>query len=157
MVLTTILGDPNPAPVDPTEAVRRLYDDAFNEGWYDDLRDLLAPDVVVHDPSYPRDLHGVSEVVAYARGFRESFPDLHVDVADLVTADDCDRIVARLDLSGTHEGEFMGAPPTDRRFSAPGIAVHRFHKGRLAEVWFVYDALGVLRQLGVFPMSVAAA
>lgn len=105
----------------------------------------------MHDPAYPRDLRGVTEVIDYVEGFRESFPDFRVAGDELLLTDD--RVVARLTLSGTHGGAFMGVPPTDREFSVPAIAIHRFRKGQLAEEWVVYDALGVLRQLGVVPMS----
>src|SRR6266496_4524833 len=41
-----------------------------------------------------------------------AYPDLHVTVEDLIA--DADKLVARNTVTGTHQGEYMGSPPTGK-------------------------------------------
>jgi steroid delta-isomerase-like uncharacterized protein len=78
-----------------------------------------------------------------------AFPDLHVEVEDLVT--DGGKVVTRYSVHGTHKGELMGIPPTGRQVSIGGIAIDRFENGRSIEHWEYYDQMGMMQQLGVIP------
>jgi hypothetical protein len=46
--------------------------------------------------------------------FRYSFPDCTMEIVDLVADDE--KVAAHFRCSGTHLGEWMGHPPTGRRF-----------------------------------------
>ena len=52
---------------------------------------------------------------------------------------------------GTHQGELMGIAPTGDRVTVRAFTLQRFSGGKIAEDWAHYDALGMLRQLGVVP------
>jgi steroid delta-isomerase-like uncharacterized protein len=122
----------------------RLIEEVLNQGQTDLLAELVAADHVGHDPlgdHYGRE--GLRIVVAE---YRAAFPDLRVTIEDLVT--DGDRVVRRFTLRGTHDGSFMGIPPTGRVVTAAGIAIDRFTDGKVAESWVSLDALNLLRQLG---------
>ena len=43
----------------------------------------------------------------------------------------------------------MGVLPIGNRVAVMGIGVYRFSGGKIVESWDKYDALGLLRQLGV--------
>jgi predicted ester cyclase len=45
----------------------------------------------------------------------------------------------------------MGFDPTGQRFDAEGIIIARIEDGMIAERWASYDALGMMRQLGILP------
>ena len=81
---------------------------------------------------------------------RGAFPDYRFEVEDLIA--EGDRVVARVTVSGTHLGEMMGLAPTGRRISTSGIEVFRFEDGKMAEHWAAFDALGMLRQIGLVPV-----
>ncbi len=76
-----------------------------------------------------------------------AYPDLHVTVEDLIA--DADKLVARNTVTGTHEGEYMGIPPTGKSVTYNEIFIFRFVEGRIAETWGVVDVLSQMRQLGV--------
>jgi predicted ester cyclase len=57
--------------------------------------------------------------------------------------------MARNVVSGTHEGEYLGLPPTGTRVTYDEIFVARFTDGRIAETWGVVDVLAQFRQLGI--------
>jgi predicted ester cyclase len=47
--------------------------------------------------------------------FREAFPDVQMEIVDLVAEDDT--VVARFRCSGTHLGSWRGTPATGRSFT----------------------------------------
>ena len=53
--------------------------------------------------------------------------------------------------SGTHRGELMGIEPTGKSVSVEAISVFRIADGKIAEEWTVWDALGLMQQLGTVP------
>jgi predicted ester cyclase len=65
-------------------------------------------------------------------------------------------VVGRLILSGTHQGEFMGVPPTGRSFSVQHMNMYRVADGKVAEHWACRDDLGQFAQLGLTPPSAGA-
>jgi predicted ester cyclase len=81
--------------------------------------------------------------------FRAAFPDLRCDVED--TLAEGDKVVIRSTMRGTHQGEFMGIPPTDKQFTASVIDIIRFDNGQAVEHWGNSDDLGMMQQLGVIP------
>jgi len=63
-----------------------------------------------------------------------------------------DKVATRWTMTGTHQGELMGIPPTGVRITVTGISMSRFADGKLAEGWNSYDILGMMQQLGVIPL-----
>jgi predicted ester cyclase len=64
-----------------------------------------------------------------------------------------DLVVSRVTAVGTQTGERFGVPPTGRRFTSTGIAIHRIADGKIVEHWAETDRLGALQQLGVLDMA----
>jgi predicted ester cyclase len=83
--------------------------------------------------------------------FRDSFPDFRMEVRDVIA--EGDKVVGHFKCSGTHEGEWLGIPPTGRRFEdVDEIYIFRVKGGKLAAaVAVVEDNLTRLRQLGLNP------
>jgi steroid delta-isomerase-like uncharacterized protein len=79
----------------------------------------------------------------------EAFPDLRMIEADSIK--EGDKVAFRWLLSGTHEGEFMGVTPTGRRVEAMGMDIVRLADGEIVEHWGEFDAVGLLRTMGIVP------
>ena len=79
----------------------------------------------------------------------EAFQDLRMAEADSVK--EGDKVALRWLLSGTHKGEFMGVAATGRRVEAMGMDIVRVANGEIVEHWGEFDAVGLLRQIGVIP------
>ena len=60
-------------------------------------------------------------------------------------------VATRLTISGTHQGEFMGIPPTGKQATMTSIVISRIEGGKIAEDWESADVLGFFQQLGVIP------
>lgn len=86
----------------------------------------------------------VKEVYATLHG---AFPDLHIAVEDLIS--EGDKVVARHTVTGTHQGEYLGLPPTGTSVTYNEIFIFRFVDNRIAETWGVVDVLAQLKQLGI--------
>jgi predicted ester cyclase len=51
---------------------------------------------------------------------------------------------------GTHQGAFMGIPPTGKAISFEVFEIVRFREdGKAVERWAMIDMVGLLRQLGM--------
>lgn len=108
-----------------------------------------------------RNLDALDEVAAgaFARTarrwispFRQSFPDFRMEIVELVA--EGDRVVAHFRCSGTHEGEWLGYPPTGKWFEAVDeIYIFRVEGGRLTAATAVEDNLTRLRQLGLWSVT----
>jgi predicted ester cyclase len=81
--------------------------------------------------------------------FRGAFPDSYFTVEDMVA--EGDKVVTRKTFHGTHEGEFMGIPPSGQAVRMGLIDIVRISEGRVVEHWSMGDTLGLMRQLGVIP------
>lgn len=134
--------------MDHAATMRRLYD-LLNAGDVDGFGDALADDFVEHEelPGLAPTKEGVR---AFFRMYLSAFPDLRMDPQDVLPSGD--KVVARVRATGTHEGEFMGMPPTGRSVDVQLIDIIRFRDDGLAvEHWGVFDAMTMMQQLGAVP------
>jgi predicted ester cyclase len=79
----------------------------------------------------------------------DAFPDLHVTIDDMVA--EGDKVAIRTTWTGTHKGEIMGIPPTNKKVTFSLIVIDRFAGGKIVEDNGQFDALGLMRQLGLVP------
>ena len=52
---------------------------------------------------------------------------------------------------GTHEGVFLGVPPTGRKIHFETVDAMRVRNGKIAEHWGVANLFSLMQQLGAFP------
>jgi len=133
--------------------VRRYYEDVLNGGNVGLLDELAVPDYDEHSPfpGQPNGIEGLkARIGAILASFRPVFT-LHELIADGET------VVAYWTNTGTHQGEFMGIPPSGRTVTISGVDIHRLRDGRMAEHWHVIEELQMLQQLGVIPAQQGAA
>lgn len=133
---------------------KRLYAEVFNQGNLDVADELIAPDVVEHQPQPGVDLNaeGPELVRRIATSYRTAFPDLYIAVEDLVA--EGDRVVGRITINGTHQGDLMGIPTTSKQVKVDSIDIIRYDdSGKAVEHWGETDSMGLMRQLGIVPDS----
>lgn len=127
--------------------VREGIERVWNEGDLSYVDENVADGYVGHDPSEPEDLRGPEGFKSYVRQFRTAFPDLEVDVDEMVA--EGDTVAVRYTWRGTHEGELMGVEPTGTRVEGTGMSFVGFEGEKIRGDWFLNDTLGLLQQLGV--------
>jgi steroid delta-isomerase-like uncharacterized protein len=132
-------------PSASTELCIRVNQEVFGAGRLELADELLAPDFLDHEapPDAPRGPESVKQTV---RWLAAGLDDISYDVEDAFG--EGDRVALRVTMHATHARDFMGRPPTGRRFSARQVHIFRVSDGRVAEHWAVRDDLGMARQLG---------
>ena len=130
--------------------VRRFVDEVQSGGNIDAIDELCSPEFVNHSapPGVPSNCEGVKQLTAM---FRQAFPDSYFTVEDMVA--EGDKVATRKTFHGTHQGEFMGIPPTGQQVSIGLIDIVRIAGGQVVEHWSMVDNLGMMQQLGVIPGS----
>jgi steroid delta-isomerase-like uncharacterized protein len=86
---------------------------------------------------------------AFMSGFTSAFPDAQISIESCIAEGDTS--VARWMLTGTHQGEFQGIPPTGRTVKFRGIELNRFVNGKLVEHHCNFDNIAMLQQIGALP------
>ena len=150
--VTSGAADAAAGPGNLAEASRRLLEQTFNEGNFQVIDELVAPDAVNHDPATPasmRALRGPEVLKRTVSMYREAFPDVRMTVDDLIAAGD--KVVLRWHSEGTHNGELQGLAPTGTHGSVTGISIDHWKDGKIVEVWVEWDNFGLARQLGAAP------
>jgi steroid delta-isomerase-like uncharacterized protein len=136
--------------VDHAATMRNTYE-RINAGDIAGFGDLVADDFVEHQgaggPGFPPTKEGTLE---FFRTLLAAFPDWRMTVEDLIASGD--KAVARVTVTGTHKGEFMGVPSAGTPVEVQLIDIMRFDgAGRVCEHWGVADMLSLMQQLGVVP------
>jgi predicted ester cyclase len=136
-------------------ATLRMYD-AASTGDLDTFDDLMIPNFITHgDVMFPF-VRGRDILRTAIATFRVAFPDAKL-TPEVIFADG-DRVVAHVEVTGTHEGSWLGAEPTHKKMTWTASTIIRFDEdGMMAERWVIEDELGVMEQLGVAPLVGAAA
>jgi len=127
---------------------RRVYEEVLNQGNLAAVDELFAPNTVDHNP-LPGQLPGFEGAKQGFVVLRTGFPDIHFTIEDQVAEDD--KVVTRWTMRGTHNGVFMGVPPTGRKVTIMGIATFRVVDGRIVDRWRAADDLGRMQQIGAVP------
>jgi steroid delta-isomerase-like uncharacterized protein len=134
------------------EQSRRLIEESFNEGKFDLIDQLIAPDAVDHDPARPARMQGLRGPEVLRRTvemYRAAFPDVRMTVDELIV--EGDKVAVRWHAEGTHQGELEGLAPTGKRVTVTGINIDHWQDGKIVESWAQWDNLGMARQLGAAP------
>lgn len=129
--------------------VRRLYEQGFAAGDLDLVDELVADDVVTHNPIILDAPEGQDSIRGGIEMIRRAFPDFRVEVMDLLAEDD--RVAAFLEMSGTNAGDYRRGGATNRSGSMRAFFIWRIADGKLAESWGVADRFSFLQQLGIVP------
>ena len=131
------------------ELVRRIYDELWNERKLEVAEELIAQDAVNYDTGLLPQPFGPEEMKGTVRMVTAGFPDNRHEVEEIIA--EGDKVVVHCTLTGTHEGEFMGIPPTGRSIEVTEIHVYRLEDGKAVEHRVGRDDLGAMRQLDVIP------
>jgi steroid delta-isomerase-like uncharacterized protein len=139
------------AEVTTNKATFRRFRDAMNtcdmEFISRTIDELVESDATIRTP-LPGDATGAEVLKQVWAVLLRAFPDLHLTVEDLIGEED--KVVARIVVTGTHLGEYMGMEPTGKSIAYDEIFIFRFANGRVVETWGVVDVFSQMKQLGAF-------
>jgi steroid delta-isomerase-like uncharacterized protein len=130
------------------KALIRRWIEAWNRGDIDALDELVTDSYDRHDPNAP-EVRGLEQEKQLMGMYLSAFPDLQFTIEDIVA--EGNKVAGRYTIDGTHKGELLGIPSTDRQIRLTAIETYRIAEGKIDEQWVNMDALGMMQQLGAIP------
>ncbi len=121
--------------------VRRFVDEVWNGRHYEAAAELYGDRYV---NAYGA---GPSARVEPIRRYHQAFPDLRLDVEELIVAGET--VVLRVTFRGTDTGGYVGRTPTGRAVEEWVVTIMHFEEDKVAREWIGADKLGLFIQLGV--------
>ena len=125
----------------------------LNEGDLSVIDTHVSPTVVDHQfygPGYPRSRGGIKALTA---ALRTGFPDLHAVPTTLVASNNGTQTFAIIRTTGTNTGRYLGVPPSGRKVIINIEESALWKAGVMVEHWGVVDNIGLLAQMGLFPLD----
>ena len=121
---------------------RRFFYELINDRRYDRIPDIFDPDIEIT----PMGLKGYGGVDHWLKHFHQSFSDCHDVILGQWT--DGDQVATQIQYTGTHDGVWLGKPPTGQKVVWQGVAIHTIRDGRIWRKHAIIDQANVFRQLG---------
>lgn len=114
-----------------------------NKSHYFDLHD---ESLVTHGipGNFPSNKEGMK--MYYSEVWR-AFPDANYEFDHAVIQGN--EAAFMFSLTGTHKGEFMGIPASNKQIKIDGMIFFRFNASKIVERWEIIDILAAAKQLGV--------
>ena len=128
------------------DLIRRLYKEVWNDRKLHVADEIISKSHALNDPAFTGSAVGPAAYKTQVQRFVTAFPDLRFTVEDYIC--EKDKVVAAWTISGTHKGEVFGIAPTNKKVSVPGITIHQLSNGKILDSQAMWDAYGVMVQLG---------
>ena len=129
------------------DIARRFMDDCWSQGKLDGMRDLVSDKCTIHDPVFPSLAAGVESLKRHIMTCRNGFPDLRFTIEDTIA--ERNEVVLHWTGQGTHKGEFLGMPPTNKKATVSGTSIFRIDNGKIVEQWSDWNLMSLMEQLGL--------
>lgn len=129
--------------------VQRLYEEVWNRRKLEVIKEIISPSHALQAPNIFGSAIGPEAYKRNVQAFLTGFPDLRWTIEDTIA--EKDKVVACWSISGTHKGDFMGIPATNKKVSVEGITIHSVAGGKIMDSYSNWDVLGMMQQLGVVP------
>ena len=138
----------------------RLYHTVWNERRLEYLDQIVVDTHALGDPTVSGRGVGPAAYRKQVQRFLDGLPDLKFTVDDTIC--EGDKMVVYWTITGTHRGEFLGVPPTNRKVTFSGITIHQIVERKILESNVIWDGLGLMKQFGIelpvqYEMLVASA
>lgn len=128
--------------------VYRWFEEVWRKGRAEAIDEMLAAEGVAHgladESGAP--LRGPEGFKPFFRKFREAFPDIEINIDDIIT--EGDTVAARCTVRATHTGDSLGIEATQQAVEFTGMTMLRVKDGQIAEAWNNFDFLKLFQQIG---------
>lgn len=129
------------------EQLVNAYVGVWDEQDYSKIPDLVSESFEMHGPVTPESgIHGHDGLEEWIREVTSGFPDFRTEVLGMLSSDDL--VLCEATVTGTHEGEFDGVPPTGREVEIRAMEKFRVSDGTVREHRVYFDQQEMVEQLG---------
>jgi predicted ester cyclase len=134
--------------------VRRWFEEVWDKKREAAIRELLHPESVLHGigPSPSQPIRGPEGFIPFWRTFVSAFPNITIEVEDVLA--EGDMVAARCHVRGTHTGEGLGIEAAGAQVAFTGMAMARIKNGQIIEGWNNFDFFALYQNLGVLQLAV---
>jgi steroid delta-isomerase-like uncharacterized protein len=126
------------------------YKEAFENGNLSAFDEICTPNMIDHStaaaPGQLNDLEGFKRRVA---GHCTGMPDLRISITNMIL--EADLLAFQWEMVGTHNGPYMGRPPSGNLLRIVGMNLERLENGKIVEHWSYPDKLAALQQIDAIP------
>ncbi len=129
--------------------IRQLYEEVWNKRRLELVDEIFSPSHALHDPNATGSAVGPQAYRRLVTRFITAFPDLRFIIGDFFGENE--RLAVAWTISGTHKGEFMGIPATNKKVSVDGITIIHTVNARIMDSYVSWDVWGMMHQLGAVP------
>jgi predicted ester cyclase len=126
--------------------VRSLIEEVMNKRQPAAVDRFLASDFIEHNSNLPQGLDGRKKFVSAVLA---GFSDYRGEIVEILA--EGDKVVARIQWSGTQDGPFLGLPPSGNKVRFSTADFFRIEGGKVVEHWDVVDSLPRAVALGLVP------
>jgi steroid delta-isomerase-like uncharacterized protein len=130
------------------EFMNHFIEEVINKKNLNAANDLVSENFTEHVP-FPGQEPGREGLKFALNSMFTGFPDMNWTVHEQIA--EGDKVVTRFTWTGTHKGEFMGIPPTNKRVEVWGVVIDVVRNRLFSESRIIMDNIGLLQQLGVMP------
>jgi len=111
-------------------------------------QELVAEDAPFFTPASPEPLYGGKGYLSVVQFMRSGFSDVQWKLEEMVA--DENKVAVRWTLTGTHDGEFLGAKPTGKKISVCVMNFYYFNDdGKIVNDVAAEGMIGILRGIGI--------
>ena len=125
-----------------------FIEEVINNKNLDAANDLVAEDFLEEIP-FPGQGPGREGLKFALQSMFTGFPDMTWTVQEQIA--EGEKVVTRFSWTGTHKGDFMGIPPTEKTVEVWGVVIDVVRNGLFAESRIIMDTVSLLQQLGIMP------
>ena len=137
-------------PEDNKARIREFIDRVLTAGEIDAAGDYFHSDMVEEVP-FPWQGPGLDGLKETLTRMRRAFPDAVWSAEEQIAEDNT--VLTHFLWSGTHQGEFLGIPATNRGVRVWGMVIDRVEDRKVKSTRILWDTLSMLQQLGVVPAA----
>jgi len=125
-----------------------FIEEVINNKNLDAANDLVAEEFIEEVP-FPGQGPGRAGLKFALQSMFTGFPDMTWTVQEQIA--EGEKVVTRFTWTGTHKGDFMGIPPTEKTVEVWGVVIDVVRNGLFAESRIIMDTVSLLQQLGIMP------
>ena len=137
-------------------AMRRWYEEVWNQRRVETIYELAAPDCLINGVSEDGQiLRGLDAFAEVHKRLITAFPDMKLVVEDCFGAGD--KVLVRWSGTMHHTGEGLGMEPTGALLKLTCVSVVRFADGKAVESWDEWDKMAMFQQIEAGRVKAASA
>jgi steroid delta-isomerase-like uncharacterized protein len=129
--------------------MEQYFDEVMNKGNTELIGEIFDPSFAFIIPTRKDPIVGHHDFQDFVLYLRSAFPDIRFSVLRQVA--EKNKVAVRWQIEGTHQGEFLGAPPSGHHISDFGIDIFTIRNGKIASVHVNENDFGLMQQMGVIP------